>query len=583
MKRRLKKGALYLMMLCLAATSIGLQGVSKPVSAAEELAEAPASEIPEDHIRIHYQRMDGAYDNFGLWLWDDVEAPSETVGSWPTGAAAYSSSNVDQHGAYLDVKLTDDAEKISFIVVNRNTGEKDGAERTFARLNEYDHIFLKEGNPAVLTSPYAEEVEESRANFPEWSKDSTIYEVNIRQYTPEGTFEAFEAHLPALKDLGVEILWIMPIHPISSEKRLGTLGSYYAAADFKAVNPEFGTMGDFKRLVDTAHDMGFKVVLDWVANHTGWDHVWIDNTSWYVTDDQGNIQSPEGWSDVAELNYDNAEMRAAMIDAMKFWVRAADIDGFRADHAAGVPQDFWEEAREELETIKPVFMLAEDDTQFGLLNEAFHANYGWDLFYNVLKGIPTGDKGPQDIKNYVQRINQLYPKGSYPMNFITNHDTNSWEGTTSEMFGEAEKAIAALSFTLPGMPMIYSGQEVGLDKRLQFFEKDEIDWTDSRNLRSFYTSLVQMKKQNPALYNGSEGGDVQFLDTSDPTILAFQREKDGNRVISVFNLSSETVSGTVYMDASYTSVLEESELILESEQTFTLAPWEFHIFSNHQS
>lgn len=538
--------------------------------------------LPENTLRVHYQRADRQYEDWGLWLWDDVEAPSESVGDWPTGAIAFDPTQTDRHGAYLDIKLADRPSKVSFLLVNRQTGEKDGAERSFVDLDAYEHLFVKEGDPLVHTTPYTAEQEESQANFPDWSKDSTIYEVNVRQYTAEGTFEALEAHLPVLQDLGVEILWLMPIHPISSEKRLGTLGSYYAAADFKAVNPEFGTMEDFKRLVDKAHDMGFKVVLDWVANHTGWDHVWIDHTDWYVTDAEGNIQSPQGWSDVAELNFDSAEMRAAMIDAMKYWVAEADIDGYRADHAAGVPRDFWEEARKELETIKPVYMLAEDDSQPGLLKEAFHANYGWDLFYNVLKGIPTGDKGANDIKSYVKRMNQLYPKGSYPMNFITNHDTNSWEGTTAEMFGDAEKAIAALSFTLPGMPLIYSGQEVGLDKRLEFFEKDEIDWDDPRNLRPFYKKLIQLKKQNRALYNGLEGGEVKFLETNDPRILAFQREKDGDRVFSIFNLSADHITSDVELgeSLSYISVFEGTVSELQSKQTFSLEPWEVLLFSH---
>lgn len=423
---------------------------------------------------------------------------------------------------------------------------------------------------------------ESQADFPEWSKRSTIYEVNIRQYTPEGTFEAFEKHLPLLKELGVELLWLMPIHPISKVKRVGSLGSYYAPADLKAVNPEFGTLDDFKRLVHKAHDLGFKVLLDWVANHTGWDSVWIDNKSWYVTDEVGNIQSPSEWTDVAELNFNNSDMCLAMMDAMKFWVSEADIDGYRADHAVGVPLRFWEEARVALEAIKPVYMLAEDNTKFDFLKKAFHANYGWDLFYNIMKGIPSGEKGAQDIKRYVDRIKQQYPLGSYPMNFITNHDTNSWEGTTAEMFGEAEKTMAVLSFTLPGMPLIYSGQEIGIDQRLEFFYKDEINWTDTKNLRRFYQRLIQLKKQNAALYNGSAGGEVKFLETSDSRILAFQREKDGQCVISVLNLSNEEVSGTVNMTTTSKlyAVLDPSEVTLNLQHSFVLNPWDIHLFSS---
>ncbi|GAA0136289.1 hypothetical protein YSY43_31300 [Paenibacillus sp. YSY-4.3] len=537
--------------------------------------------LPENTIRIHYQRADQDYSSWGLWMWDDVETPSEAAGSWPVGAAAFSNSQVDRYGAYIDVKFKKGAGKISFLVVRRTDGEKDGAERSFAQLGDVQHLFLREGNPAVHTSPYITNVGESKAYFPDWSKDSTIYEVNVRQYTAEGTFRAFEAHLPRLKELGVEILWFMPIHPISKEKRVGTLGSYYAVADYKAVNPEFGTLEDFKRLVQKAHEMDFKVVLDLVANHTGWDHPWLRNKDWYVTDSQGNVVSPEGWSDVAQLNYANSDMRAAMIDAMTYWVREADIDGYRADYAAGVPQNFWEAARRELDRIKPVYMLAEDDTQYGLLSEAFNANYGWDLFYNIMKGLPSGEKGAKDIQAYIDRSKQLYPKGSYPMHFTTNHDTNSWEGTTAEMFGEAAAMMDILSFTLPGMPLIYSGQEAGLDKRLAFFEKDEIPWNDL-TMQSFYEKLIRLKKQNPALWNGSEGGEVEFLGSSDSRVLAFAREKDSNKVVIVLNLSGDRVSTVVdggSAQGSYQSYFDGKTVQLQPQQAFELAPWEYRIFT----
>ncbi|MCR8658623.1 pullulanase-associated domain-containing protein [Paenibacillus endoradicis] len=539
--------------------------------------------LPENTIRVHYERADQNYDDWGLWLWGDVVTTSEEVASWPTGASSFTSSRIDRNGSYVDITLKENAQSISFIVVNRADGTKDGAERSFAMLRDYNHIFIKEGNPGVFTSPYVSIVEESTANYPDWSKDSTIYEVNIRQYTPEGSFKAFEAHLPRLKKLGVEILWLMPIHPISEEKRVGTLGSYYAPADYKAVNPEFGTMDDFKNLVDTAHDLGFKVVLDWVANHTGWDSEWINNEGWYNKDEEGNIVSPNGWADVADLNYDNADMRLAMIDAMKYWVLEADIDGYRADFAAGVPKDFWETARTELDAIKPVYMLAEDDSQYQLMNKAFNSNYGWDLFYNVMLGIPTGEKEAKDIKSYIDRTKMLYPTGSYPMHFITNHDINSWEGTTSEMLGQSELALATLTYTLPGMPLIYSGQEAGLDKNLMFFEKDEIDWSN-QSMKEFYTTLTHMKKENEALWNGSFGGDITFINSSDPRVLAFEREKNGNKVITVLNLTDQPVETNVSLEQSvgrYYSYFENKVLNLKAQQSFNLAPWEYYIFSNN--
>lgn len=542
---------------------------------------APYEQV-DNSIRIYYERADLNYDDWGLWMWDDVATPSEATGTWPTGAVAFSNSQTDNHGAYVDVAFNENAQKISFIVVNRTTGDKDGDGRTFSELNEYQTIYLKEGNPSVYTTPYVVE-RVSTANFPEWSQDSTIYEVNVRQYTEEGTFKAFEEHLPRLKELGVEILWMMPIHPISDENRIGSLGSYYAVGDYKGVNSEFGTLEDFKHLVDTAHEMGFKVMLDWVANHTGWDNEWIDNPGWYVTDSNGNIVSPNGWNDVAELNFDNANMRAAMIDAMAYWVREADIDGYRADFASGVPQDFWEAARQELDAIKPVYMLAEDDSQHGLLEKAFNSNYNWDLFYNITAEIPTGEIHSSDVKRYLDNQMQKYPKGAYPMNYITNHDINSWEGSTSEMLGDAEDMLAAFSFTLPGMPLIYSGQEADLNKRLEFFEKDEIDWSNLSN-QTLYKQLVQIKKDNPALWNGSAGGEINYLTVNDESVLAFEREKDGNKVMVILNLSGTERQATVQagdLAGSYHNYFALSRTDITPEHQVTLEPWGYQIFTSN--
>ncbi|MCD4697158.1 MAG: alpha-amylase, partial [Bacteroidales bacterium] len=313
------------------------------------------------------------------------------------------------------------------------------------------------------------------ASAPEWSKNANIYEVNIRQYTPEGTFKAFESHLPRLKNMGVNILWFMPIHPIGEKNRKGSLGSYYAVKDYKAVNPEFGTLKDFKSLVKTAHDMGFKVILDWVANHTSWDNQWIyDHPEWYSKDSLGQMIAPFDWTDVADLNYDSKPLWDAMIDALKFWVTEADIDGYRCDVAGMVPTEFWERARKELDEIKPVFMLAEAE-QADHHKSAFDMSYAWELhhiFNEIAKGKKTGD----DLENYFVKNDSVYPSSAFRMTFITNHDENSWNGTVMERMGKTGLTFAMLSYTLPGMPLIYSGQEVGLNKRLEFFEKDKINW-----------------------------------------------------------------------------------------------------------
>ncbi|MBP3964725.1 alpha-amylase family glycosyl hydrolase [Paenibacillus lignilyticus] len=419
---------------------------------------------------------------------------------------------------------------------------------------------------------------------PDWSEKAVMYEVNIRQYTKEGTFKAFEAHLPRLKELGVDILWLMPIHPISKKNRNGTLGSYYAVDDYKAVNPEFGTEADFRALVNKAHLMGFKVMLDWVANHTGWDNPWLANPGWYTTDENGDIVQPAGtnWTDVADLNYDNADMQAAMIDALKYWVKEFDIDGYRCDYAGGVPTAFWEKARAELEQIKPVFMLAEDDQQLGLLKHAFNANYGWQL-YNMMNRIAKGLGNAEQVKKYGERLAKTYPGGTYPLNFTSNHDENSWTGTEYERLKDAVEPMAALSFLMPGMPLIYAGQEAGLNKRLQFFEKDEIEWDDLA-MSALYTDLIRLKHDNPALWNGASGGAYHTLAAGDNgDILAFERTKDSNTVIVVMNLSGEPVKSTIQTGGaagSYQAFPSGAAADVQAEQPIELAPWEYLIYTH---
>jgi glycosidase len=272
----------------------------------------------------------------------------------------------------------------------------------------------------------------------EWAKNAVIYEVNVRQYTSEGTFNAFAENLPRLKELGVDILWMMPISPISEKNRKGSLGSYYAVKDYKGVNPEFGTLDDFKNLVAKAHELGFKVILDWVANHTGWDNNWItEHPEWYTKDSIGAIIPPNpDWSDIADLNFDSQSMRRAMIDAMDYWVKTTDIDGFRCDVAWGVPQDFWEAARASLDSIKPVFMLAEDEDHPAFLEKAFNSDYAWKL-HHIMNDVAQGKKTANDLKTYFSELGNKYAPGSYPMQFITNHDANSWSGSEYERMGDA--------------------------------------------------------------------------------------------------------------------------------------------------
>ena len=403
----------------------------------------------------------------------------------------------------------------------------------------------------VLGVPNAASVSPAVAasSTPTWMKNAVIYEVNVRQYTDAGTFDAFATHLPRLKELGVDVLWFMPIFPISELNRKGSLGSPYSISDYKAVNPEFGTAQDFKDLINEAHAQGFHVILDWVANHTGWDNPWIAaHKDWYTQDGEGNIVWPPGtdWTDVADLNYDNADMRAAMIDALKFWVTEFNVDGYRADVAGGVPVDFWNTARTELDALgHPLFMLAEDSSNMDLLENAFSANYGWPLM-SLINTLGRGTATKTDFEWGVSDLTSNYPAGTYPMNFITNHDENSWNGTEFERLGGYVKSMAALSFVMPGVPLLYSGQEVGLNRRLAFFEKDQIDWMPS-GYTAFYKKLIGLKDRNSALANGPNGGSFKLLKTSSNKVVAMARTKGSNRVILVLNLSGKksTIKVTV--------------------------------------
>ena len=379
-----------------------------------------------------------------------------------------------------------------------------------------------------------------------WSHNANIYEVNIRQFSKEGTINAFAAHLPRLKKMGVDILWIMPVQPIGEKNRKGKLGSYYAVRDYTAVNPEFGTMNDFKAMVAQAHKLGMRVILDWVANHTAWDNNWVsEHKDWYKKDAKGELfpvtfnegGDVEYWTDVIALDYTKPPVWKAMTEAMAFWVREADIDGFRCDVAGLVPVAFWNQARVELDKIKPVFMLAEW-AEPALHEQAFDMTYDWTLA-DIFKKIGKGKADARDIVAYISKPEKVFPKHAIRMMFTNNHDFNSWHGTDRELYGDAYQALAVIAATLPGMPLIYNGQESGLDKRLAFFEKDQIKWGNYR-LEKFYSGLLKLKRENPAMANGQYGAPVQFLTTGNDKVLAYQRGQGKNLVEIVVNLSDQT-------------------------------------------
>lgn len=354
-----------------------------------------------------------------------------------------------------------------------------------------------------------------KAQDPEvWSKNAVIYEVNVRQYSEKGDFNSVTQSLPRLKNMGVDVLWMMPVHPIGEKNRKGGQGSYYSVKDYKGIDPSYGNEDDFRNLVKTAHRLGMKVIIDWVANHTAWDHEWIQqHPEWYVRNDMGEIQTQYDWSDVAKLNYDNLAMRDAMTEDMRYWVKNFDIDGFRCDVAFLVPQDFWEENRRKLEDTKPMFMLAEMEWNTDItktpdvyFHSAFDAAYGW-TFMGVTQDMAKKKKTLVDFRREMKDNYAKFPSDMLKLFFITNHDENSWNGTITEKYGNDWKLYSALCYTLPqSFPLIYSGEEAGLNRRLKFFEKDPIapkEWKDTTRY-GWYRSMGQLKHQNKALWNTPE-------------------------------------------------------------------------------
>ena len=417
----------------------------------------------------------------------------------------------------------------------------------------------------------------------DWSKNANIYEVNLRQFTDEGTIKAFEKHLPRLKKMGVDILWIMPIFPVGELNRKGSLGSYYAVKDYKDINPEFGDIKDFKRLVKKAHKLGMYVILDWVANHSAWDNTWaITNPEWYQHAENGDFVSPFDWTDVIAFDYSNPIMRDSMADALKFWITEADIDGYRCDVAGMVPTDFWERARIEMDEIKPVFMLAEDEDNPDLLNKAFDMNYGWTL-HKLLNKIAQGENNANDIWDNLAWNNSKFPQDAYRMYFTSNHDENSWNGTVNERMGDAGEPMAVLTYTVPGMGLIYSGQEAGLNKRLRFFDKDTISW-DKNAYADIYTKLNNLKTENKALWNGEAGGSmIRLGDGSNYNVFSFYREKDGDKIITIINMSDKPQTFNIdskVVSGSFKDVFTGVDIDIIEDFKVELKPWGYLVLTN---
>ncbi|RIV25341.1 alpha-amylase [Fibrisoma montanum] len=425
---------------------------------------------------------------------------------------------------------------------------------------------------------------------PDWSRNATIYEVNTRQFSPEGNFRGVEEQLPRLKEMGVDIIWMMPIYPISQKNKKGSLGSPYAISDYTAVNPAYGSLADFKALVRRAHELGLRVILDWVPNHTGWDHVWMkEHPDWY-TQVNGNMTAPidpttgkpTDWTDVVDLNYDNPNMRQAMIKAMQFWLRECDVDGFRCDVAGFVPNDFWAEARPALDKVKTVFMLSEWEDQPEQFKSCFNMNYGWTM-HNMMKAIAKGARPATGIDSVREKNQKRFPHWYYQMLFTQNHDENTWNGTLTESFGPGADAFVVLTSTLEGMPLVYNGMEANLNKRLAFFEKDPIAW-GSYAKSDFFKTLLTLKHRNRALWNGTAGGQAVKIPTDhDDKIYAFHRQKDSDRIAVLINFSNQPqtfrLDGDGY-EGIYTEVFSRQSMEIKPDMSFTLRPWEYRVLTN---
>ena len=389
---------------------------------------------------------------------------------------------------------------------------------------------------AMLASPVLAEpdyaprspVEVSNAD---WTRDAVLYQLNTRQFTSEGTFKAAQTQLPRLAAMGVDIIWLMPIHPIGEANRKGSLGSPYAVRDYRAVNPELGTEAEFRAFVDEAHRLGLKVILDWVANHSAYDNpLTLSHPEWYTRTPEGALMSPAGtdWSDVADFDYSQPGLRRYMTESLVYWVRQFGVDGYRADVAGYVPTDFWETARTELEKVKPVFMLAEWE-QRDLHARSFDATYGWG-WKEAMQRLVKDGSGAGAMRGYYAGQSETWPHAAMRMVYTENHDQNSWDGVAAQIYGDAYAAAMVLSFVGSGMPLIYNGQEADNDRRLAFFERDPIIWKEGRH-KPLIERLIALKTAHPALHNGRFGASMIEVPTSETAdIYAFTRGARGLRL-----------------------------------------------------
>jgi hypothetical protein len=422
-----------------------------------------------------------------------------------------------------------------------------------------------------------------RITHPDWTRDAVIYQINLRQFTPEGTLAAAQAQIPRLKALGATILWLMPIHPIGAENRKGSLGSPYSVLDHYGVNPEFGTLDDLRAFVDAAHAAGLRVILDWVANHTAWDNpLRHDHPEWYARDWKGDFRPTPWWDwvDIIDLDYRSAELREYMTRAMRYWVEAADIDGYRCDVAGYVPTDFWNNVRSELEAIKPVFLLAEEEAR-DLHAEAFDATYAWS-WWDAMHAIGKGEADVFCLYVYYSKNECAWPREAQRMVHVENHDKNAWEGTMFEAMADALVPAIGLQVLGEGLPMIHNGQEAGNERRLKFFERDPIGWRD-HPIGELYRDLFAFRRANPALHSAPWGARMVLVANDAPgRVLSFVRGRCENGILAVLNFSGEALQVSLEQTLHHGAAREfrtGGTIVFDADTRLALAPWSFRAFT----
>lgn len=406
---------------------------------------------------------------------------------------------------------------------------------------------------------------EMKINEPShWKYNATIYELNVRQFSEKGDFNSILPHLERLKSMGVKIIWLMPIHPIGEFNRKGSLGSYYSIKDYKEINPEFGNKEDFKILVDSIHNLDMKIIIDWVANHTAFDNEWASiHKDWYTLDSNNNLQPPLGtdWWDVADLNYENNELRNAMTEALLYWVDEFNIDGYRCDVASWVPDDYWKSAIDTLKQLKDVFMLAEAEGK-NLHDAGFDMTYNWS-YMHVSNEIAKGKQSLNSLDSLLMVEDSIYNCDDIRMYFTTNHDENSWNGTAYERYGASFYVQTLLAFTMPGMPLLYNGQESGLDKRLRFFEKDTIEWGEYSD-QDYFTKLYKLRIENSAMWNGDTNTVFEKIDSEFENLFAYRRKNENEKVTVLLNFDEDSLVIENYKDlgiSGYSMDYLEGEII----------------------